>query len=150
MVVPLQVIWASKFEVISLPYSPHPVSLQTFLLFFFNHLLNANCVPDTVSGLVYIWNTKKIRHGVVPCKELTVQWERYTNKIIFLDNLIREIINSGCHGRTHHGQLRVPEELWSGKGAAVDQEGCYTEWSKPERKTPIQYTNAYIWNLERW
>ena len=24
----------------------------------------------------------------------------------------------------------------------------YTEWSKPERKTPIQYTNAYIWNLE--
>ena len=26
----------------------------------------------------------------------------------------------------------------------------YTKWSKPERKTPIQYTNAYIWNLERW
>ena len=24
------------------------------------------------------------------------------------------------------------------------------QWSKPERKTPIQYTNAYIWNLERW
>ena len=22
--------------------------------------------------------------------------------------------------------------------------------SKPERKTPIQYTNTYIWNLERW
>jgi len=22
--------------------------------------------------------------------------------------------------------------------------------SKPERKTPIQYTNAYICNLERW
>ena len=20
----------------------------------------------------------------------------------------------------------------------------------PERKTPIQYTNTYIWNLERW
>ena len=26
----------------------------------------------------------------------------------------------------------------------------YTEWSKPERKTPIQYTNAYILNLEKW
>ena len=26
----------------------------------------------------------------------------------------------------------------------------YTEWSKPERKTPIQYINAYIWNLEKW
>ena len=32
-----------------------------------------------------------------------------------------------------------------------DETGAYyTEWSKPERKTPIQYTNAYIWNLERW
>ena len=26
----------------------------------------------------------------------------------------------------------------------------YTEWSKPERKSPIQYINAYICNLERW
>ena len=33
----------------------------------------------------------------------------------------------------------------------LDETGAYnTEWSKPERKTPIQYTNAYIWNLERW
>ena len=33
----------------------------------------------------------------------------------------------------------------------VDETGAYyTEWSKPERKTPIQYTNAYIWNLESW
>ena len=32
-----------------------------------------------------------------------------------------------------------------------DEPGVYyTEWSKPERKTPKQYTNAYIWNLERW
>ena len=26
----------------------------------------------------------------------------------------------------------------------------YTNNEKTERKTPIQYTNAYIWNLERW
>ena len=33
----------------------------------------------------------------------------------------------------------------------MDETGTYyTEWSKPERKTPIQYTDAYIWNLERW
>ena len=33
----------------------------------------------------------------------------------------------------------------------VDETGTYyTEWSKLERKTPIQYTNAYIWNLEKW
>ena len=29
-----------------------------------------------------------------------------------------------------------------------ETEADYTEWSKPERKTPIQYTNAYIWNLK--
>ena len=33
----------------------------------------------------------------------------------------------------------------------VDETGAYyTEGIKPERKTPMQYTNAYIWNLERW
>ena len=26
----------------------------------------------------------------------------------------------------------------------------YTEWSKTERKTPIRYIDAYIWNFERW
>ena len=33
----------------------------------------------------------------------------------------------------------------------VDEAGAYyTEWSKSERDTPIQYINTYIWNLERW
>ena len=35
--------------------------------------------------------------------------------------------------------------------SCFDETGAYyTEWSKPERKTPKQYTNTYIWNLERW
>ena len=33
----------------------------------------------------------------------------------------------------------------------MDETGAYhTEWNKSERETPIQYINAYIWNLERW
>ena len=33
----------------------------------------------------------------------------------------------------------------------MDETGTYyTEWNKPERKTPIQCTNTYIWNLEKW
>ena len=33
----------------------------------------------------------------------------------------------------------------------VDKTGAYyTEWSKAETKTPIQYTNTYICNLEWW
>ena len=33
----------------------------------------------------------------------------------------------------------------------MDETGpYYTEWCKSERKAPMQYINAYIWNLERW
>ena len=33
----------------------------------------------------------------------------------------------------------------------VDETGAYyTERNKSERKTPIQYINTYIWNLEKW
>ena len=32
----------------------------------------------------------------------------------------------------------------------VDKTGAdYTKWSKSERETPIQYINAFIWNLKR-
>ena len=32
----------------------------------------------------------------------------------------------------------------------MDETGAYyTEQSKPERKTPIQYLNAYIWNFRK-
>ena len=33
----------------------------------------------------------------------------------------------------------------------MDEIGAYyTEWSKPERKTSIQYTNTYIWNIVKF
>ena len=40
--------------------------------------------------------------------------------------------------------------IWISSNEMDETGAYYTEWSKPERKTPIQYTNAYIWNLERW
>ena len=37
------------------------------------------------------------------------------------------------------------------KFCEVNETGVYyTEWSKSERETPIQYINAYVWDLERW
>ena len=42
------------------------------------------------------------------------------------------------------------EYIWISYNEVDETWAYYTEWSKPERKTPIQYTNAYIWNLERW
>jgi len=42
------------------------------------------------------------------------------------------------------------EYIWISSNEVDETGAYYTEWSKPERKTPIQYTNANIWNLERW
>ena len=56
------------------------------------------------------------------------------------------------HIYIHNGILlsHLKEYIWISSNE-VDETGVYyTEWSKTERKTPIQYTNAYIWNLERW
>ena len=50
----------------------------------------------------------------------------------------------------HNGILlsHWKEYIWI-RSNEVDETGAYyTEWSKPEIKTPIQYTNAYIWNLD--
>ena len=32
----------------------------------------------------------------------------------------------------------------------VLSQAYYTDRSMSERETPVQYINAYIWNLERW
>ena len=42
------------------------------------------------------------------------------------------------------------ECIWIGSNKVDETGASYTEWSKSERETAIQYTNAYIWNLERW
>ena len=51
----------------------------------------------------------------------------------------------------HNGVLlsHIKEYIWICSNEADETGADYTEWSKPERKTPIQYTNAYVWNLER-
>ena len=52
----------------------------------------------------------------------------------------------------HNGVLlsHYKEYIWI-SSVEMDETGAdYTEWSKQERKTSIQYTNTYIWNLERW
>ena len=42
------------------------------------------------------------------------------------------------------------EYIWISSNVVDETGAYYREWSKSERKTPIQYTNAYVWNLERW
>ena len=41
------------------------------------------------------------------------------------------------------------EQVWVSFNELNETGAYYTEWSKPERETPIQYINTYIWDLER-
>ena len=42
------------------------------------------------------------------------------------------------------------EPIWVSSNEVDEIGAYYTEWNKSERETPMQYINAYIWNLERW
>ena len=42
------------------------------------------------------------------------------------------------------------ERIWVSSNEVDETGAYYTEWSKSERKTLMQYINACIWNLERW
>ena len=52
----------------------------------------------------------------------------------------------------HNGILlsHWKEYIWISSNEMDETGAYYTEWNKSEGETPIQYTNAYIWNLERW
>ena len=41
------------------------------------------------------------------------------------------------------------ERIWVNSKEVDETRAYYTEWSKLERETLIQYINACIWNLER-
>ena len=60
------------------------------------------------------------------------------------------IRNSAAMNIGVHVSLSLLVSLVCMPSSGIAETGAYyTELSKPERKTPIQYTNAYIWNLER-
>ena len=51
----------------------------------------------------------------------------------------------------HHGiSATEKEHIWVSSNEVAETGAYYTEWSKPQTETWIQYINAYIWNLERW
>ena len=51
----------------------------------------------------------------------------------------------------HNGILLSYKQecIWVSSKEVNETVAYYTEWSKPERETLIQYLNVYIWDLER-
>ena len=54
------------------------------------------------------------------------------------------------YGKTNTILQSKKKYIWISSNEVGETGAYYTEWGKPERKTPIQHTNSYIWNLERW
>ena len=52
----------------------------------------------------------------------------------------------------HNGTLlnHKKEHIWVSSNKVDEPKTYYTEWSKSERERLISYSNAYIWNLEKW
>ena len=50
----------------------------------------------------------------------------------------------------HNGMLLSykKECIWVSSNELDETGAYYTEWSKSERETPIQYINTFIWNLD--
>ena len=42
------------------------------------------------------------------------------------------------------------EYIWVSSNEIDETGDYYTAWNKSERETPMQYINAYIWNLDQW
>ena len=42
------------------------------------------------------------------------------------------------------------EHIWVSSNEVDEPRVYYTKWSRSEREMYISYTDAYIWNLERW
>ena len=63
--------------------------------------------------------------------------------------LVDEWIRKSWYIYTKEYYSAIKEHIWVSSNEVDETEAYYTEWSKPERETPIQYINAYTWNLER-
>ena len=65
--------------------------------------------------------------------------------------LADEWIRKLCYIYTMEYYSAIKKNAFESSSDEVEETGAYyTEWNKLERKTPMQYTNAYTWNLEIW
>ena len=90
-----------------------------------------------------------------PSKEQLILLSESSENQVKQSKLFLTDYKKECKGLTTSNSIKYQEIDLSGNikpsSNEVDETGAYyTEWSKSERKTPIEYVNEYIWNLERW
>ena len=50
----------------------------------------------------------------------------------------------------YYSAVKKKEHIYFSSNEVGETGDYYIEWSKSEREIPMQYINAYMWNLERW
>ena len=112
---------------------------------FFNFLTfkSSYSVPDDI---LYMDNFFFFNHPCLQMKKMRHTEVEYSSKNISRWMHKKAVVH------IHNGVLlsRKKEYIWISSDEMDETGADYTEWIKPERKTPIQYTNTYIWNSERW
>ena len=95
-----------------------------------------------------VFPTQRLNPGLPHCRQILYQL-CYKGSPRILESVAYPFSRGSSRTRNmNRGLLRCRRILY--QLSCQDETGAYyTEWSKPERKTPIQYTNSYIWNLER-
>ena len=96
-------------------------------------------------------------------KHLNAEFQRIArrHKKAFFINQCKEIEENNRMGKTRDFFKKIrdtkgislshkKESIYISSNEVDEPGAYYSERSKSERKIPIQYINAYIWNLERW
>ena len=82
------------------------------------------------------------------CQHIKV-WGWFYYSVLKFPQVTTAIMTEGGRVQLDWFQTKREPDKWWVKVAGVTTRPDDTEWSKPERETPIQYTHAYIWNFER-
>ena len=130
-----------------------PKNAQTTVQLYLSHTVVKQCSKFSKLGFSITWTMNfqmfKLRH-VYPNVHRSTIYNSQDMEAIQMS--ISRWMDKKAVVHIHNGVLHShrKEYIWI-SSSEMDETGAdYTKWSKPERKTPIQYTNTYIWNLERW
>ena len=107
-----------------------------------------NTGVGSLSLLRGIFPTQRLNPGLPHCRQILHQLS-YKGSPRILEWVAYPFSRGSSRTRNvNRGLLHCRRILY--QLSYQDETGAYyTEWSKPERKTSIQYTNSYIWTLER-
>ena len=99
--------------------------------------------PEYWSGLPYL--LQGISQWSNLCLLCLLHWQAGSLPLAPLGS--QEVMVHICNGKL---LSHKKEHMWVSSNEVDEPRAYYTEWSKSERERQRLYSNAYIWNIEKW